>query len=86
MVAVSFSSSGLANRYGVIPFVFPAAAVLQGLGALSDALVCRQRHDNYAVVSEKRLLLAGARANMDAYLDEWRKTAVNRGVRGIRAR
>jgi hypothetical protein len=78
MVAAPLSPSGLANRYGAIPFAFPAAVELGGLGALSDALVCRQRHDKYAVVSEKRLLLTGAKADVDAYLDRWRKAAVNR--------
>ena len=36
------------------------------------------RHDKYAVEAEKRLLLAGAKADVDAYLDRWRKAAVNR--------
>lgn len=71
--AARLSPSGLANRYGVIPFAFPAAVELDGLGALSDALICRRRHDKYAVVAEKRLLLAGAKADVDAYLDRWRK-------------
>jgi hypothetical protein len=78
MVAARLSPSGLPNRYGAIPFAFPASVQLEGLGALSGALVCRQRHDNYAVVSEKKLLLTGTRAEMDSYLEKWRKTAVNR--------
>jgi hypothetical protein len=41
----------------------------EGLGALSGALVCRQRHDKYAVVSEKKLLLTGTRAEVDSYLE-----------------
>jgi hypothetical protein len=43
MVAARLSPSGLPNRYGAIPFAFPAAIELDGLGALSDALVCRRR-------------------------------------------
>ena len=39
------------------PVCFSAAAELGGLGALSDALLCRRRHDKYAV--EKRLHLTG---------------------------
>jgi hypothetical protein len=39
------------------PVCLFAAAELGGLGALSDALVCRRRHDKYAV--EKRLHLTG---------------------------
>lgn len=38
----------------------------------------RQRHDKYAVVSEKKLLLTGTRAEVDLYLEKWRKVAVNR--------
>jgi hypothetical protein len=37
MVAARLSPSGLANRYGAIPFAFPAAVELEGLGALSDS-------------------------------------------------
>jgi hypothetical protein len=70
---------GLANRYGAIPFSFPAVIELGGLGALSNALVCRRRrHDKYTVVSEKKLLLTGAKADVDSYLGKWCKTAVNR--------
>lgn len=70
MMAARLSPSGLANRHGVIPFAFPAAVELEGLGALSDALVCRRRHDKYAVVSQKRLLLTSAKADMDTYLEK----------------
>ena len=45
---------------------------------LSDALVCYCRHDTYAVESEKELLLTGAKADVDSYLEKWRKTAVIR--------
>jgi hypothetical protein len=49
-LAAHLSPSGLTNRYGPIPFAFPAAIELEGLSALSDALVCRHHHDKYAVV------------------------------------
>ena len=78
MMAARLSLSGLANRHGVIPFAFPAAVELEGLGALSDARVCRRRHDKYAVVSQKRLLLTSAKADMDTYLEKRRKAVVNR--------
>jgi hypothetical protein len=78
MVAARLSPSGLANRYSAIPFTFPAAVELEGLGALSDALVYRRRYNKYAVVSEKKLILIGAKADMDTYLKKWRKTTVNR--------
>ena len=59
LVAARLSPSGLANRYGAIPFAFPVAVERAGLGAVSDALVCRRRHDKPAVVGEKRVLLFG---------------------------
>jgi hypothetical protein len=67
------SPSGLANRYGAIPFAFLAAVGLEGLGALSDALAYRWRRDEYAAAAaaaaaEKRHLLIGAKADVDAYL------------------
>jgi hypothetical protein len=77
MVAARLSPSGLANRYGAIPFAFPASVLLEGLGALSGALVCRQHHDMCAVVSEKKRLLTGTRAEVNSYLEKWRKVAVN---------
>jgi hypothetical protein len=76
--AARLSPSGLPNRYGAIPFAFPAAIELDGLGALSDALVCRRRHDRYAVLVEKKRLLTGTEAEVDAYLERWRRAAVNR--------
>ena len=78
MVAARLSPSGLANCYGAILFAFPAAIELEGLSTLSDALVCRRRHDRYAVVSEKRLLLTGTGPEVDSYLEKWRKVAMNR--------
>ena len=72
------SPSGLVNRYGVIPFAFPAAIELEGLGPISDALICRRRHDKYAVMSEKKLLLQGTNAQRNKYINEWRKRAVNK--------
>ena len=41
MIAARLSPFGLANRYGAIPFAFPASVQLEGLEALSGALVCR---------------------------------------------
>jgi hypothetical protein len=60
MVAARLFPSDLPNRCGAIRFIFPTAIELGGLGALSDALVCRQCHDRYAVVTKKSLLLTGA--------------------------
>lgn len=66
-MAAPLSPRGLPNRYGAIQFAFPAAVELDGLGALSDALVYRWRHDRYTVVAEKRLLLTDAEAEVGAY-------------------
>lgn len=66
------SLSGLFNRYGTIPFAFPADVELEGLGTLSDTPICCRGHDRYAIVTEKRLLLTGAEAEVDAYLKQWR--------------
>jgi hypothetical protein len=70
--------SGLPNHHGAIPFIFPTASELGGFGALSDVLVCRRRHDRYAVITEKRLPPTGAEAEVGTYLEQWRRTAVNR--------
>jgi hypothetical protein len=43
LVSPIATPSGLANWYGAIPYRFPAAVEVAGLGALSDALVCRRR-------------------------------------------
>jgi hypothetical protein len=77
LVAAPLSPSGLPNRYGAIPFAFPAAVELEGLGAISDAMVCRRRHDKVAVVMEKRLLLKGTDHQRETYLQQWRAKAVN---------
>ena len=78
MVAARLSPSGLASCYRAIPFAFPAAIELESLNVLSDALVCHRRHDRYAVVSEKKLFLTGAKADVDSYLERWRKAVVSR--------
>jgi hypothetical protein len=61
-----------------VSFAFPATINLWGLGDPSYALICRRRHDTYAVESGKGLLLTGAKADVDSYLEKWRKTAVIR--------
>jgi hypothetical protein len=67
--------SGLANRYGDIPYAFPAAVPLTGLGALSDSLVCRYKPSNPLVMHVKKLLVDGSKTVRDGYLTEWRQTA-----------
>jgi hypothetical protein len=70
MVAARFSPSGFPNRYGTIPFAFPAAVVLSGLSAISDALVCR-RHNEPAVLEDKVILLKSSKSDRDSYFAEW---------------
>jgi hypothetical protein len=68
MITTRLSPSSLSNRYGVIPFIFPAVIKLAGLDALSDALIYRRRYDRYVVIVEKRFLLTDAEAEIDAYV------------------
>jgi hypothetical protein len=51
--AASRTPPGLANNYGVIPDAFPAAVELTGLGALSDAAVCRVKHNKPSAISNE---------------------------------
>lgn len=78
LVAARLSPSGLPNRYGAIPFAFPAAVELEGLGALSDALVCRRRHDKVSVMQEKKALLLGTKEERERIISAWRQKAVNK--------
>ncbi|MCJ1364590.1 hypothetical protein MMC16_003703 [Acarospora aff. strigata] len=57
LVAPFSSPPGLANKYGPIPYRFPAAVEFTGLSALSDALVCRRRWDSPMVVQERGFFL-----------------------------
>ena len=63
------SPSGLHDMFGSVPYAFPAATQITGLGAVSDALVGRVRWDNPAVVAEQTLLFDPA--TRDAYVREW---------------
>lgn len=75
MVSPVATPSGLANRYGAIPYRFPASVEIGGLGALSDALVCRRRWDSLAVIKDRDLLLGGDTERVSAYIAQWRKRA-----------
>ncbi|KIN05310.1 hypothetical protein OIDMADRAFT_87584, partial [Oidiodendron maius Zn] len=67
--------SGLANRYGAIPYRFPAAVELTGLGPLSDALVYRRRWDSLQVLLERDTMLGLDRASAGAFVKSWRARA-----------
>jgi len=68
--------SGLPNRYGAIPYRFPASVELCGLGGISDALVCRRRWSSPAVLAERDLLLGSDRGKARAFIEAWREKAV----------
>ena len=72
--------SGYANKYGAIPFRFPAAVELRGLGALSDALVAQRAWDSPAVRREAAIMLDGSRsdAEVEAWVIAWRGRARER--------
>ena len=76
MVSPRATPSGLANRYGAIPYRFPAATEISGLGPLSDALVCRRRWDSPLVMRDREILLCGDASQRHAYLRAWRQRAV----------
>jgi hypothetical protein len=76
LTAPRATPSGLANRYGSIPYKFPAAVEVAGLGALSDALVCRRRWDSPAVLRDRDTLLIGRQDDFEKYVHDWRKRAV----------
>ena len=76
LVSGPYTPSGLANRYGDIPYAFPAAIALTGLGPLSDAAVGRVKYDMPAVVAVKNMLWTGTDKEQHKYIEDWRKKAV----------
>jgi hypothetical protein len=80
LVSPVATPSGLANRYGAIPYRFPAAVEVASLGALSDALVCRRRWDSPAVLQERDIMLCGSLEVANQYVKEWRERAVRVAV------
>ena len=69
------SPSGHPNKYARIPYPFPASVHLDGLGHVSDALVCRSRWDNGAVLQDAKLLLFGSLDEVESYILNWRDNA-----------
>jgi hypothetical protein len=86
LIAGRLSPSGLPNRYGTIPFAFPAAVELHGLGAISDALVARRHHNRETVVGEKVIIPKGSTEQRQQYIASWRHRATQCGMRGFRNR
>ena len=74
MVAPPRTPSGLANKYAIIPYRFPASVRLQGLGPVSDALVGQRKWTDPEVIQEQQIIFGnpdGARL----HLQKWRKNA-----------
>jgi hypothetical protein len=76
LVSLVASPSGLTHRFGAPPYRFLAAVELTGLGALSDALVCRRRWSSPAVTMERDTLLCGGREAFWHATNAWRERAV----------
>ncbi|PYI34400.1 hypothetical protein BP00DRAFT_336966 [Aspergillus indologenus CBS 114.80] len=78
------SPSGLANRYSIVPYTFPATLQLTGLGAISDALVGRVKWTNPAVLLElNELVLPTGDINAE-WLKQWRKRAAETAIAMIK--
>ncbi|RDW56804.1 hypothetical protein BP5796_12871 [Coleophoma crateriformis] len=74
------SPSGLPNRYGTVPYPFPAALELMDLSAISDALVGRRRWNSPAVQAEMMMLLKGSYTEREKFFRAYR-TKVKKAVK-----
>ncbi|KAE8153057.1 hypothetical protein BDV25DRAFT_137298 [Aspergillus avenaceus] len=72
------SPSGLPNRYATVPYAFPAAVQLTGLGAISDALVGRRRWDSPEVREELNQLFSPDISVGRRFIVKWRESALER--------
>ena len=59
LTSAPHTPSGLTNRYGDIPYAFPAVVPLTGLGALSDSIIYRYKPNNLMVIHVKKQLVKG---------------------------
>jgi hypothetical protein len=75
MVPGPSSPSGHPNHFGKVPYAFPAAVPLRGLGHISDALVGRIKWTTPAVMNEVQLLLAREESDAADFIVEWREKA-----------
>jgi hypothetical protein len=74
------SPSGLGNLYSKIPYAFPAALPLTGLGAISDALVGRVRWDSPVVRAELNILFGPDVQKANEFLIKWKINAEKRAL------
>ncbi|EAS32718.2 uncharacterized protein CIMG_03742 [Coccidioides immitis RS] len=69
------SPSGHSNCYASVPYRFPTAIQLQGLEAISDALVGRVRWDNPTVIEELDILFGPHEKKAQQFISDWRLKA-----------
>lgn len=69
------SPSGHSNRYATVPYAFPAAMRLQGLGAISDALVGQKKWTAPDVIAELDVLFGDDEKAASEYIANWRRRA-----------
>ena len=60
----------------LIPYRFPASVQITGLGALSDAIVCKERWDAFATNRERDIVLSRNFAFFNDFITAWHKTTV----------
>jgi hypothetical protein len=75
LVSPRATPSGLANRYGAIPYRFPAAVKIAGISALSDALVCQRKWDDLLALRDRDKVLGQDRELALAFVKDTRARA-----------
>ena len=76
LMAPKATPSGLANRYGAIPYKFPAAVEVTGLGGLSDALCGRIRWTSPLAINDRNVILGSDREAAWTFIIRWREVAI----------
>ncbi|KJF59951.1 uncharacterized protein CIMG_12630 [Coccidioides immitis RS] len=67
----SLSPSGHSNCYTSVPYQFPTAIQLQGLGAISDALVECIRWDNPMIIEKLNILFGSDDKKAQDFINNW---------------
>lgn len=70
--------SGYKNKYGTVPYAFPFAPQLAGLGPISDALVGRIRHRNPVFLNAVRVLFGADSAARLKLIADQREMAIQK--------
>src|SRR6266498_2895854 len=69
------SPSGKPNVYIKTPYVFPSVVRINGLGALSDALLGQRKWTDPQILRERNIILGNDRAAAKGFFLKWRTTA-----------